>query len=96
MPRRRQQPLKQTIQVVLDCVPVAVTLYPPAGKKKCWYAYWNGLKYSRSTGQTGYAEAVAAAGHRVRAWKAGGTGSQPRPADDTMTDKEIKDIQRAF
>ena len=60
MPRRRKNQ-KHTITVVLNGTPVAVILHPPSGTRSCWYAYWNGLVASRSTGQRRLEDAIVAA-----------------------------------
>ena len=48
---RKPKPEKQTITVLVNGTPVAVILHPPTGTRPSWYAYWNGLVASKSTGQ---------------------------------------------
>ena len=44
MPRKPKPPKKQTIQVIVNGKPVAITLHPPSGVRKSWIAYWTGLR----------------------------------------------------
>jgi integrase len=93
MPRKPKQE-KQTIQVVIDGVPIAVILHPPTAARKSWYAYWAGLVSSKSTAQKQLAEAIAVAENMVRAWKAGGDGKRATLADALMMDAEFDEVQR--
>jgi integrase len=94
MPRKPKLE-KKIVQVVIDGTPVAVTLHPPAGARRSWYAYWGGLVASKSTGHTDFSRAAAAAEQMLRQWKSGGAGDRPRPADMLLTDEEFKALQRA-
>ena len=60
MPRKPKLE-KQTIAVIVNGTPVAVTLFPPTDSRKSWYAYWTGLVASKSTGHRKLADAVVAA-----------------------------------
>ena len=92
---RQPKPKKETIRVVVDGVPHAIRLHPPAGPRASWYAYWAGAGYKRSTGQTSLEGAVAVAEHMLREWLAGGRAARPRPADAFLTDEEFEAVQRA-
>jgi hypothetical protein len=65
MPRKPKQE-KQTITVVVNSKPVAVTLHPPTGIRTSWYAYWAGLVASKSTGQRNLEDAIIAAEEMVK------------------------------
>ncbi len=95
MPRTPKRPQKKTTTAIIDGAPVAVTLHPPAGKRTCWYAYWPGAEYARSTGHADAGEAAVAAQEMVRRWRTGGGGHRPRPGDAVMSDEEFRSIQRA-
>ena len=62
MPRKPKRE-KHVTTVLVNDVPIRVVLHPPAGTRKCWYAYWPGQKYSVSTGETD----LVGAGERVHA-----------------------------
>jgi hypothetical protein len=85
---------KKETAVVLDGRPIEVILHPPSGARRSWYVYWNGLVPSKSTGHTDYHQAVVAAEHMLKEWKAGGTGERPRPTDSVLTDEEFEKVQR--
>lgn len=87
---------KQQVSIVIDGTPVAVTLHPPQGTRRSWYAYWNGLVASKSTGRHEFDAAVAAAEAMLKAWKQGGEGHRPLPTDGVMTDDEFEAIQRKY
>lgn len=95
MPRTPKLPQKRTITVVVNAAPLAVILHPPTGSRACWYAYWPGADYSRSTGHTDFDMAAVAAQEMVSRWHAGGGGHRPRANDTVMSDEEFKSIQRA-
>ncbi len=38
---------KQTITILVNSIPITVTLHPPTRNRKSWYAYWTGLVTSR-------------------------------------------------
>jgi integrase len=69
--------------------PVKVTLYPPVGPRKAWYAYWPGQSYSRSTGQSRLNDAVAVVDAMVR-----NGGRPPELAATELSDREFEEIQR--
>ncbi len=97
MPRKPKPPQKQTINVVIDGAAIPVSLYPPTGKKKSWYAYWPGLlNGARTTGHADLEQAKATADTMVRSFAAGGAGDKPTPADLVMTDAEFDATQRAY
>jgi len=89
MPRKPKPPAKQSIQIVVHGKPVAVTLHPPAGRRSSWYAYWNGLTASKSTGQAKLEDAIQAAEAMLN-----NGGSQTLLADVVLTDEEFEEIQR--
>ena len=89
MPRKPKVE-KQTIQVIVNGKPVAVTLHPPTSRRRSWYAYWAGLVASRSTGQTKLEDAIMAAETMVR-----NGGKVATVADAVLSDEEFEAIQRA-
>jgi hypothetical protein len=93
MPRKPKLE-KQTITVVIDGSPFNVILHPPGGNRTSWYAYWNGLVSSKSTGKIGLEDAIVMAETMVREWKDGGDGKRALLGDQVMTDKEFDEIQR--
>jgi integrase len=95
MPRKPKPPEKQTVNVVIDGVPVPVRLHPPEGRRASWYAYWPGLVASRTTGHSDLGQATATAESMVRAWKAGGAAHRPTPEGMVLSDDEFEAIQRA-
>jgi hypothetical protein len=70
--------------------PVAVILHPPAGSRTSWYAYWNGLVSSKSTGQRDYEQAVKVVENMVR-----NGGQRAAVADTVLSDEEFEAVQRA-
>jgi hypothetical protein len=89
MPRKPKVE-KKTITVVVNGVPVAVTLHPPTEARKSWYAYWPGLVTSKSTGHRNLADAIVAAENMVKSG-----GKRPTVADTGLSDEEFEQIQRA-
>jgi hypothetical protein len=88
MPRKPRVE-KQTITVLVNNTPVAVTLHPPTDVRTSWYAYWNGLVSSRSTGQTNLQDAIVAADRMVR------EGGRRATLDNAvLTDDEFEQVQR--
>lgn len=75
MPRKLKLE-KHTVQVVVDGTPIAVILHPPTKVRKSWYAYWNGLVSSKSTGQADLHEAIKAVEAMLR-----NAGERPRLTD---------------
>jgi hypothetical protein len=88
MPRKPKQ-VKRTVAVVVNGNPVTVTLHPPAGARKSWYAYWAGLVTSRSTGQREFEGAVKVVEGMLR-----NGGDRPTVASGGLTDEEFEQIQR--
>jgi hypothetical protein len=88
MPRKPKVE-KKTVTVVVNGSPVAVTLHPPAGARKSWYAYWNGLLTSKSTGQKDFTEAVKVAENMVK-----NGGRRPELETALLTDEEFHELQR--
>lgn len=88
MPRKPKLK-KEEIIVVVSGVPVTVTLHPPSGARKSWYAYWNGLTASKSTGHAGYDEAVQAVEDMLR-----NNGRRSTLTDTFLSDEEFEEIQR--
>jgi integrase len=95
MPRKPKQE-KQTITVIVNNVPVAVILHPPAGSRRSWYAYWNGLVASKSTGRRKLEDALVVAEQMLCSWQTGGDAERPTPADAVLTDEEFEQIQREY
>jgi len=85
-PRRR----KETTQVVANGTPIKIILHPPTARRTSWFAYWNGLVASKSTGQSNLEDAILVAQKMV----AGGD-NQPVLADVVLIDEEFEAIQRA-
>src|SRR4051794_15062914 len=88
MPRKPKKERK-AVTVVVEGKPIKVTLHPPAGARKSWFAYWAGLVASKSTGQKDFAEAVRVAEAMLR-----GNGHRPVLEDPLLTDEELEQIQR--
>jgi integrase len=88
MPRKPKLD-KKTITVVVNSTPITVTLHPPTGARKAWYAYWGGLVSSRSTGQSELAKAIVAAENMVK-----NGGRQAQLEDVVLSDEEFQTIQR--
>jgi integrase len=86
---------KEKTSFVLDGKSVDIILHPPTDKRRSWYAYWNGLETSKSTGQAKLEQAKVSVEQMVRAWQAGGSGKRVLLGDMTMTDEEMDQIQRA-
>jgi hypothetical protein len=78
MPRKPRLE-KKTITVVMEGAPITVTLHPPTGCRRSWYAYWTGLVASKSTGKTAMEDAIVVAENMVQGWKAGQGGKRPTP-----------------
>jgi integrase len=88
MPRKPKL-VKQTITVVVQGRPIAVTLHPPTGARKSWYAFWRGLVTSRSTGQQDLKDAIVAAEQMAR-----NGGARSSVQDTSLSDEEFEQIQR--
>lgn len=88
MPRKPKQK-KRKIPVVIDGRSIDVTLTPPSGRRKSWYAYWSGLVTSKSTGQDEFDSAVIAVTDMLK------NGGRKRiAADSVLSDAEFEEIQR--
>lgn len=88
MPRQPKRE-KQTITVIVKGKPVAVILHPPTPRRKSWFAYWNGLIASRSTGQHNLKDAIIAVENMV---KSGGRRAELQYT--VLSDEEFEEIQR--
>jgi hypothetical protein len=89
MPRKPKQE-KKTITVIVNGTPIAVVLHPPTGSRRSWYAYWNGLVTSKSTGQSDLEEAMKVATDMVQSG-----GKRSSLGDVVLSDEEFEAIQRA-
>ncbi len=88
MPRKQKQQ-KHTTAVLVNNQPITVTLHPPTGTRRSWYAYWPGLVTSKSTGRADREGAVRVVEGMLR------NGGQRPSLDDAMiTDEEFETIQR--
>lgn len=88
MPRKPRE-IKKTINVVVDGRVVHVVLHPPSGSRTSWYAYWPGLKSSRSTGVSDVGEAIQVVEDMLR-----NGGRKSAPGSDPLSDAEFEEIQR--
>ncbi|OAI41509.1 hypothetical protein AYO40_00300 [Planctomycetaceae bacterium SCGC AG-212-D15] len=88
MPRKPKRQ-KETIKVVVNGTPITVVLHPPTGRRSSWFAYWNGLVASKSTGQSDLENAIVVAENMVK-----NGGKQPVLADAVLSDEEFEEIQR--
>lgn len=88
MPRKPKQK-KGKITILINGTPVLVTLHPPTGTRKSWYAYWNGLVTSKSTGQSNFNEAVKFVENMLQ-----NGGKKPLLGDSLLSDEEFLEIQR--
>jgi hypothetical protein len=89
-PMPRKLKLEKTdLTVILNGNPVTITLFPPTGTRKAWYAYWRGLKSSRSTGCRNLNDAMTAAEAMLC------NGGKRASADESViSDEEFEAIQR--
>jgi len=94
MPRKPKLE-KKTITVMVNSTLIAITLHPPTGTRKSWYAYWNGLVASRSTGQQKLEDAIVVAKDMLERWKVGSSGARATPFDTLLSDVEFEAIQKA-
>ena len=88
MPRKPKNQ-KQQITVLIDGKPIAVTMHPPTGVRKSWYAFWKGLITSKSTGQSQLTEAVKVVENMLR-----NGGRKPDVSELALSDEEFEEIQR--
>lgn len=88
MPRKAKRE-KQKFTVLVDGSPIEVTLRPPTRTRKSWYAYWTGLTFSKSTGQSELTEAVKVVENMLR-----NGGKKSDLSDLVMSDDEFVEIQR--
>ncbi len=80
---------KKKLTVLVTGTPIAVTLTPPSGVRTSWYAYWNGLVASKSTGQSRFEDAVGVVENMLR------NGGQKSTISETLlSDEEFIEIQR--
>jgi hypothetical protein len=86
---RKPKISKQKISVPIEGRLVDVTLTPPSGRRTSWYAYWNGLLTSKSTGHSDLAKAKNAVADML---KNGGRKSEV--GDVLLSDAEFEEIQR--
>lgn len=86
MPRKPKASCKQVITVAVKGKTVSVSMSPPAGTRRSWYAYWHGLTSSVSTYTRDLKEAVEVVTAMLN-------GSSPSPAA-TLTDEELIEIQK--
>jgi hypothetical protein len=89
MPRKPKLD-KQTITVLINSTPITVTLHPPTGSRKSWYAYWNGLVSSKSTGQADLSEAI-----KVVEGMLHNDGQRATIDDSVLTDDDFVALQVA-
>lgn len=80
---------KQQITVVVNGLAIKVSMTPPHGSRASWYAYWNGLVASKSTGQSDFPEAVKAVEDMLR-----NGGERSTVQDMLLSDDEFIEIQR--
>lgn len=88
---RKPQPKKETHLIDVNGSSIKVTFYPPEGRRKSWFVYWNGLIASKSTGQSDKAKAIEAVKAMLN-----NDGSAPTIKDVLLTDDEFKQIQHAY
>ena len=93
MPRKTKVQ-KKKLQLAIDGTLYAVTLRPPTGTRRTWYAYWAGAVYQRSTDQPDEQAAVRAAEDMLRRWLKGDNGLKSVPLDAVLTDAEFEEVQR--
>lgn len=86
---RKQNLQKQTITVLVNGSPISVSLYPPTGPRRSWYAYWQGLVASKSTGTANLNEAVVVVEGMLR-----NGGKRPKADAGLLTDGEFFEIQQ--
>ena len=86
---RKPKPTNRRISVMVNDAPIEVTLYSPRGRKRTWYALWNGVPAAQSTGQVDFDEAVTA----VQAMLRNG-GKRVSVAEASLSDEEFIEIQR--
>jgi len=88
MPKKRKVKKEQII-VAVNKSPIKVILHPPNGKRKSWYAYWNGLATSKSTGQFDKAKAIEAVEGMLN-----NEGKPASLASTVLSDEEFEKVQR--
>jgi integrase len=89
VPRKPKPLKKQKVAVSINGKVIDVSLLPPTGDRRSWYAYWPGLISSKSTGQTSLDEAKIAVSDMIQ------NGSRKSHVDDwVLTDKEFDEIQK--
>jgi integrase len=87
---RKRKVEKRTVTVVINGTTISVVLHPPKPPRRAWYAYWPGLKTSKSTGQVNFDAAVKAVEGML-----GNGGKRGELADGLLSDEEFIEIQRS-
>lgn len=88
MPRKPKGKTIKTLIAVKN-VPIPVTLSPPKPPRMSWYAFWPGLKTSRSTGQAEPDKAIEAVVGMLN-----NNGKLGCADDLVVSDEEFAEIQR--
>lgn len=88
MPRKPKLEQRKIV-VAVNGSAITVTLTPPTGSRRSWYAYWNGLDYSKSTGTADFDEAVGVVGGLLQ-----NGGKRPSAESRLPTDQEFIKVQR--
>lgn len=86
---RKPKVNKTQILVTVNGAPIPVTLFPPQGKRRTWYAYWKGLRARKTTGVTEHEQAIIAVSDMLNYG-----GGKRFLADAIMSDDEFDEIQR--
>jgi len=86
---RKPKPQKTQIIVTVNGASISVTMFPPQGAKRSWYAYCSGLKARKSTGQVEFDPVVIAVNEML-----GNGGKQRILADAILSGEEFEQIQR--
>ncbi len=85
---KKPKPKKVNTTVIVNGVPIAVTLHPPTATRKSWYAYWSGLTYAKSTGCADLEDAFVAVQRMVT-----NGGQKPSVKETLLSDEEFSQIQ---
>lgn len=86
MPRKPKLE-KQYRTFRVDGKDVKVSFFPPEGRSKSWYAYWNGLRTKKSTRERNLDKAIEAVERELH-------GERGTALSSLMTDEEFDEIQR--
>lgn len=92
---RKPKVQKKDVTILVENHPITITLHPPTKTRTSWYVYWNGLKSSRSTGQSEYQSAVQIADDMIRRWVKGEEPLRATPSSTALSDEDFKELQRA-